>query len=82
MSVNSRTIALDSSFKPKKRIRNQDVKGKTMIVHCSLKLWERLEIHGGTFWQLYDDSGGKKWLQLVLPESTRRNAVRTSCRSD
>ena len=49
-----------------------EVKGKGMAVRRLHQLWDRLEIHDGTLWRLYDDSAGKKkWLQLVLPRHLR-----------
>ena len=30
--------------------------------------WDRLEVHDGVLWRVYDDNAGKrKWLQLILP---------------
>ena len=60
--------AKEKSQKPS----SEDAKGKSMVVRRLIQLWERLEIHDGTLWRRYDDSGGKKkWLQLVLPLSLR-----------
>ena len=47
-----------------------DVKGKSMAVRRLIQLWDRLEVHDGVLWRLYDDNAGKKkWLQLILPRS-------------
>ena len=53
-----------------------EVKGKVMAVRCLQQLWDRLEVHDGTLWRLYDDSAGKKkWLQLVLPHCLRDDVL-------
>ena len=46
------------------------VKQTSMAVRRLIQLWDRLKVHDGTLWRLYDDNASKKkWLRLVLPQS-------------